>query len=280
MTRTTSIGSASVIAVQAIKNAKDAQTPAHGEKGATATGDTQNIYLRLRQDILSGALPPGEILNTVHIAQQYHISRTPVREALRMLQAEKLVDAPYQHRRRVTAVAASEVDAVYASWILLQSLAVSLTVAMTTAQELGELRAALEEMNKITPMNARSKAAWEKLHRRYNRLLIRHAGAEVTSMIEQCWLRSERARRTNMRTKPSSWVTSELAHNAVVHAFEQRSVAEAVKLSSSHLAEVALEVITHIDPDYEPRAIREALAITTGEREEPAVRASPGVGVA
>lgn len=273
----TPTAAAGLITRQEVKNAKNASHSAASEQGRPATGDTQNIYLRLRQDILSGVLPPGEILNTVHIAQKYNISRTPVREALRMLQAEKLVDAPHQHRRRVTAVAASEVDAVYASWILLQSLAVSLTVTTNTGQDLVELRDALTAMNKITPMNARSKAAWEKLHRHYNRLLIRHAGAEVTSMIEQCWLRSERARRTNMRMAPSSWVTSELAHNAMVRAFEERSVVEAVKLSSAHLAEVAFEVITNIDASFEPRAIRQALAITTGERHESAGQAESSI---
>lgn len=254
---------------------QNTRASASHRKDGPITGDTQNIYLRLRQEILSGALPPGEILNTVHIAQKYSISRTPVREALRMLQAERLVDAPYQHRRRVTAVAPGEVDAVYATWILMQSLAVSLTVTMTTADELEELRGALEAMNKITPINTRSKSTWEKLHKRYNQLLIRHAGAEVTSMIEQCWLRSERARRTNMRTAPSSWIASELAHNAVVQAYEQGSVTEAIHLSSTHLAAVALEVITNIDPDYEPRAIRRALAITTGTQDEAPVRVSP-----
>lgn len=236
-------------------------------KSAAAAPDSCTIYLRLRQEILSGALPPGEILNTVHIAQKYEISRTPVREALRMLQADGLVDAPYQHRMRVTAVGPAEVDAVYASWIMLQTLAVSLTVTKSSPEDLVELRGALEAMNKITPMNARSRSAWEKLHTRYNQLLVRHAGAEIQSMIENCWLRSERARRTNMRDTPSSWTASESAHSAIVEAFEQGSQRDAVRMTSVHLARIALEVISAIDPDYEPRAIREAVALTTGQRE-------------
>ncbi len=42
---------------------------------------------------MSGELEPGEILNQVHVARRHDVRRTPVREALRMLQAQNLVDA-------------------------------------------------------------------------------------------------------------------------------------------------------------------------------------------
>ena len=63
----------------------------------------------MRQDILSGELEPGEILDQVHIARRYGVSRTPVREALRVLQAENLGDAQRQCRTRVTKVTSREV---------------------------------------------------------------------------------------------------------------------------------------------------------------------------
>lgn len=47
----------------------------------------------VREDVMSGELEPGEILNQVHVARRHDVRRTPVREALRMLQAQNLVDA-------------------------------------------------------------------------------------------------------------------------------------------------------------------------------------------
>jgi len=232
---------------------------------APAKSDAHAIYQRLRRDILSGALPPGEILNTVHLAREYNVSRMPVREALRMLQSEGLVDAPYQHRMRVKAVTAEEVDTVYATWILMQSLAVGLTVPETTPSELEELREAVHALNQITPINARSAAAWRKRHMAYSRMVIRHAGSEILSTIEKCWLRSERARRAALRTSSASWQASESEHSAILAAFEQGSSTKAVELFSMHLARVALEVIEKIDPEYEPRAIRQALSMTAGK---------------
>lgn len=231
---------------------------------ATPSGrDSVSIYQRLRGEILKGTLPPGHVLNTVHIADEYQVSRTPVREALRMLQTEGLVDAEYQHRMRVTAITAEEVDAVYATWILMQSLAVGLTVPLTTAQELEELHAALDAMNAIEQSGGRSRAAWDRHHAVYLQCLIRHAGPSIIRTIENCWLRSERARHFN--NKSSSRPVSNGEHTAVANAFTERDARKAIILECKHLSRGALEVIRKIDGGYEPRAIEQALRLALGQ---------------
>lgn len=55
------------------------------------------VYGQLRESIIKGKLPDGTELNQVELAEQFGVSRVPVREALRRLQAENLVVAnPYQ----------------------------------------------------------------------------------------------------------------------------------------------------------------------------------------
>lgn len=225
--------------------------------------DSVSIYQRLRGEILKGTLPPGHVLNTVHIADEYQVSRTPVREALRMLQTEGLVDAEYQHRMRVTAITAEEVDAVYATWILMQSLAVGLTVPLTTDQELGELQAALDAMNAIEQSGGRARTAWDRHHSTYLQCLVRHAGPSIIRTIENCWLRSERARHFN--SKSASRPVSNGEHTAVVNAFIERDAGKAILLECKHLSRVALDVIKKIDGDYEPRAIQQALRLALGQ---------------
>lgn len=56
-----------------------------------------DIYELLRRRVLDGSLAAGVELNQVHLARELSVSRVPVREALRRLQAERLIDAaPYQ----------------------------------------------------------------------------------------------------------------------------------------------------------------------------------------
>src|ERR1700738_2862879 len=57
----------------------------------------RGVYTKLRDDILGGRLRPGQVLNQVHLARELGVSRTPLREALRMLQAEGLVRS--EHHR-------------------------------------------------------------------------------------------------------------------------------------------------------------------------------------
>jgi DNA-binding GntR family transcriptional regulator len=231
------------------------------EKEGGAGGDLHDVYHRLRQDILSGSIAPGEILNQVHIARFYGVSRTPVREALRMLQAEGLVDAQFQHRMRVTEVTAEEVDAVYATWIVMQSLGVALTVPRVNEAELDLVREALGEMGESTPLRSGTQSDWEHFHVIFHRRLVMHAGPIITTSIDNCWSRSERARRAYMRSAPQSWLDSEEEHNAIVEAYAEGSVARAIQTTSRQLARIALIVIGNIDPSYEPRAIRQALSL-------------------
>lgn len=56
------------------------------------------VYERLRDDIVRDVLPNGSSLNQVQLAERYGVSRIPVREALRRLQAEALVKATPYHQ--------------------------------------------------------------------------------------------------------------------------------------------------------------------------------------
>src|SRR5690348_6275476 len=107
----------------------------------------QGIYGRLRDEILGGDLAPGEVLNQVHLARRLGVSRTPLREALRMLQAEGLVRSEHQRRMRVISVDPAEIDALYAERILLESLGIALTVPLLAPGELTAIRSALDRMH-------------------------------------------------------------------------------------------------------------------------------------
>jgi len=57
-------------------------------------GQFEPAYRRLREEVLSGQLAPGSRISQVQIARQYGMSRSPLREALRMLQRERVRPSP------------------------------------------------------------------------------------------------------------------------------------------------------------------------------------------
>jgi len=232
---------------------------------APGGGDLELVYQGLRMEVFKGLLKPGDIVNQVHIAQRYNISRTPVREALRMLQAEGLIEAPFQYRMRVTAIDPGEVDSLYATWILMQSLGVLLTVPRYSPAELKKLKVSLKALSdQLPPGDWDSQEKWEQCHRTFHQLLIKHAGVHVIELVEQCWSRSERVRRTRLPLGGQSWATSDHEHAEIVEAYSEKSLRRAVNVTSSQLARAAVGVLALVDPDYQPVAVQHALSLATG----------------
>src|SRR5438552_10591668 len=90
------------------------------------------VHAYLRRRILDGTILPGTTLSQVQLAQQLGVSRTPLREALRLLQEERLVVAEHNRRVRVAGINLGELEALYASRIMLEPLALALSIPCLT----------------------------------------------------------------------------------------------------------------------------------------------------
>ena len=110
-------------------------------------GTAQEIVLEaLRQAILEGVLAPGARLRQEDLAAVFDTSRIPVREALRALEYEGLVESEPHRGFTVTSLDADEIDEVYELRILLESEAVRIAVPLLTDADLATLGVLYEEM--------------------------------------------------------------------------------------------------------------------------------------
>lgn len=91
-----------------------------------------DVYHRLRADITSGELPPGAALVETQLATRYHVSRTPVREALRRLQQDGVVERA-DRSMRVRPSSPEEILEIYDVRVTLEGLA-----ARTAAEQRGD----------------------------------------------------------------------------------------------------------------------------------------------
>lgn len=83
--------------------------PAGGYEAVSRETLADSVYNQLRNAILAGESPDGTEVNQVDLARQLGVSRVPVREALRRLQAERLLVAKPFHRYAVTTLSADQV---------------------------------------------------------------------------------------------------------------------------------------------------------------------------
>src|ERR1700759_299510 len=107
-----------------------------------------HVHAYLRECILDGTLTPGTKLSQVSLARQLGVSRTPLREVLRMLQEEGLVEIEPNQRTRVAGLDPQELDDVYASRILLETLALSMTMTAFGAASRKEAKRLLTAMRR------------------------------------------------------------------------------------------------------------------------------------
>lgn len=216
------------------------------------------VYDILQSYILSGELKPGTIISQVAIAKALNVSRTPVREAMRMLQEGGLLTGEPNYRSRVVGFDPHDIEALYAKRIVLEALGVAMTARLIEPgqlDELGEIIAALEG-----PVAHDDFYEWQKLHRGFHRAITANAGAAMVSDLEQLELRSERYQSAYKGAHlPGWWLRGEAEHRELFAAITGRDPAAAGELAARHLARTALELLAALAPEFETIRLRTAL---------------------
>jgi DNA-binding GntR family transcriptional regulator len=104
-----------------------------------AVAGAAHAYEQVRGAIVEGRYSPGDRLVEARIAAELGLSRTPVREALRLLQAEGLVVSERNRGAMVRPLSPTEVDDLYGLRLRLESYAVEVATERATETELGKL---------------------------------------------------------------------------------------------------------------------------------------------
>ncbi|MFD9283883.1 GntR family transcriptional regulator [Streptomyces mirabilis] len=99
--------------------------------------------------IIEGRLEPGQDLNSVELSRRFDTSRTPVREALMLLEQEGLVEMKARRRPRVAAPSLQDIRDIYQVRKNLLAMLAGLLVERATDEELAELRTWVERMRKL-----------------------------------------------------------------------------------------------------------------------------------
>jgi DNA-binding GntR family transcriptional regulator len=223
--------------------------------GKEASGIAE-LYARLREMILDGVYQPGALLPERELARTFGVSRTPLREVLRMLQAEGLIEAGRYQRSRVTAFEPGTLDALYAIRIQLETLGIALSVAQFRQHDLDELHRLVAEMHTIHALDE-----WEKPHHRFHSLLVAYTGQQLHATITDFAARSELYVRIYGRIDANARSSSMIDHEQIVQACQERNEAEAMLGLARHLTRTALTVLAQMAPEYEPIAVRKALQL-------------------
>lgn len=221
------------------------------------------LHTYLRECILDGTLTPGTKLSQVSLAEQLGVSRTPVREVLRMLQEEGLVEIEPNQRTRVAGLDPDELDQVYAQRVVLECLALSMTLNSFGTPEgqrgerlLASMRRASDE-GRVT--------AWFRDHRAFHTLITSGAHESLQRQLAALADRTTRYIRIYQLAEPATWQDAgDAEHARILAALTTEDGALALTELAAHLSRTALRVLTDCKPDYVPVAVPRAVALVTG----------------
>jgi len=214
-------------------------------------------YQHLRELIIMGFLPPGVEIKQSVLAKKFGVSRTPLREACRRLQAEGLVDIEVNQRAVVSALDVSEVDELYGARILLESLGVRLSTGRLSADDVQEAESALKEMWRASV--AMDLRAWTTAHLEFHMLLVGQAGRNARQIMRNLANECDRYLFCYHSTRPFAPRKRHGEHEALLAAVCGNDPELSGRLIGRHLAVTAIDLIHDLDPDRVVTGIQAAL---------------------
>jgi DNA-binding GntR family transcriptional regulator len=238
-----------------------------GENGQ----NTEDVYDRVRNAILDGGLAPGAVMSQVALAEELGISRTPLREALRMLQGEGLVEAEPNRRVRVAPMTPSDLEQLCVVRVTLESEAVRLSVPRLTPEDVARLEGHMAEMAHYA--GVKDYRRWVVPHSKFHRALTAPAGQRVNDLLGQLFDHAERYRRLHIGHGPSAWATA--SHREILDACKAEDVDLSAALLASHLARTGFEVTELLDAGYKPQLLEQAVIDAGGTPPKPVRRRRP-----
>lgn len=194
------------------------------------------IFNRIRDDILSGNYTPGEELKEATLGKQLGVSRTPVREALRQLDLEGLVEIAPNRGAKVIGISRKDVEDIYHMRARLEGLAARKAAEQIKEEELAEL----EEVILLSEFHVKKPESKQmvRLDGRFHEIMYRASGSRMLEHVLTDFLHYVKmARSHSVKTE----------HRAQESVKEHKRILEAIRRRDGDLAEqLANEHIQHV----------------------------------
>lgn len=243
--------------------ARKASAPGPGERRST-----DYAYERIREQIISGEIPAGSAVSQAALAEELGVSRTPLREATRLLQNEGLLVGERNQRLRVAAISLPDLDQLYAIRIATEAMAIRLAVPQMDDRHKGQVGETLDAMEKVA---GGEKGNFDDHHREFHRLLVAPAGERFEAISETLWDHTIRYRSAYLSAAGDLHETVEAAraeHRAIEAAILAGDAEGAADALVAHYARTARTIFATADPDHQATAVEAAI--------DAAGRAAPG----
>ncbi|MFS8477998.1 MAG: GntR family transcriptional regulator [Micromonosporaceae bacterium] len=196
----------------------------------------------LREAILSGEIRPGERIRQEEVAARFGTSRLPVREALRILEAEGLTEHEANKGARVPLLDQREVDVIYQMRERLEPLALAESIPHLTEDDFRRLEQIQERIEANEDV-----AEFLVLDREFHLLTYRGCRIDqLSSMVTRLWNSTQHYRRAFMMLSGPGrrWVVN-AEHRLLLDALRRRDPVDAERYLVGHIRRTRIELSRH-----------------------------------
>ncbi|MFF7706585.1 FCD domain-containing protein [Pseudomonas sp. NPDC007930] len=205
------------------------------------------IEERIRNAILDGSLPTGTAVRQQELATLYGVSRMPVREALRQLEAQGLLTVVHHKGAVVAPLVNDDASETYALRILLEAEALRLSVPRLGAEDFALAEQAIEQLE-----TEQDYTTMARLNRQFHMALYSKAGNNrLLRLVEAGLDEEERFLRFNLQDMGLQRMAQD-DHRQLLDAARQGDVNATVELLTQHLQRGIEAISRYLAQQAEP----------------------------
>ena len=208
------------------------------------------VRARLREAILGGQYRPGDRLRILALGEEYGVSSMPVREALRTLEAEGLVEFEPNRGAVVRSLSPEDVKETFLMRISLEGAALREAIPNLTEGDLDHLQQLIDRMDQVE----RDPVAWTKLNQEFHLTMYQAAHFPRIHQILMGLAGLVRPYLGLYLARTSNLKTARAQHVSLLRACRRRDAAGAVRTLEEHVVHTRDLVIAALDEMDRARA--------------------------
>lgn len=207
--------------------------------------------------IVSGELEPGQKISEKELCTRFDISRTPVREALKALAVEGMVELLPQRGARVMTITDDELNELFPIIACVEALAGELACEHITSSQLAEIKVIHDDM--MVAYAKEERLEYSRLNRDIHFAIFRSTqNASLLALYQNLELRIRNIRHT-VRQGSEDWLQAVRDHEEMFEALTQRDKTRLASIMRRHVMGTAATVRRSIDELVENGVVEESL---------------------